>query len=56
VTVQRESQCLQSIIIESNDGLLDIFRPNFEEGHQNFAGIETQAEQSQSNLYIFGID
>ncbi len=52
-TVQLESQCLQSY-----DGLLEIFRPNFEEDHPNFAGIEVQdeLEQTQSNLYIFEID
>ncbi len=35
---------------------LQIFRPNFEEDHHNFAGIEIQAKLAESNLFIFEID
>ena len=36
--------------------ILDIFRPNFEEDHHNFAGIDIRAKHAQSNLYIVEID
>ncbi len=39
--VQLEFQCLPSY-----DGLLEMFRPNFEEDHHNFPGIEIQAKLS----------
>ena len=35
---------------------LDIFRPNFEEDHHNFAGIDIKAELSLKNVYIVEID
>ena len=40
----------------SYGGLLDMFRPNFEEDHHNFAGIEIQAKLSRSNVYVVEID
>ena len=50
-TVWPESHGLQSYV-----GLLDIFRPKFEEDLHNSAGKEIQAKKSQSSLYFVEID
>ena len=37
---------MPAIWLQSYEGPLDIFRPNLEEDHPNFAGIDTKAEES----------